>query len=148
MDGRGKEWARESPAIRTNLSCIHTLIHTHTHTHLHMGRHTNVAMVQIVEPPPPAVTPSVFTPHPPLSHPQSQPGQARQLLINNLHIKSAVKPVPLEGRGLCNEANWYCRKCLKWARLHLPLPVLIRDLLAGSGLVLVNLATNQLCDLA
>lgn len=56
-------------------------------------------MVQIAEPPPPTVTPSVLTLHPPLSHPQSQPGQARQLLINNLHIKSAVEPGPLEEQG-------------------------------------------------
>lgn len=105
-------------------------------------------MVQIVEPPPPAVTPSVFTLHPPLSHPQSQPGQARQLLINNLHIKSAVKLVLLGGPGLCNEANWCHRKCIKWSRLPPPLPVLTQDLLAGSELISGNLATNQLCDLA
>lgn len=88
-------------------------------------------MVQIVEPPPPAVTPSVLTLQPPLPRPQSQPGQARQLLINNLHIKSAARPVPLEGQRLCNETNWYHRKCMEWSRLHLPLPVLAQDLLAS-----------------
>lgn len=63
MDSRGKEWARISPAFRANLSWTQTLILTHpyTYTLTHGQTHTNISMVQIVEPPPPAVTPSVLT---------------------------------------------------------------------------------------
>lgn len=85
-------------------SCFQGLIsvgYTHIYTHVHM----NIAIPQAAEPLL-LLSPHLCSGYSPLCllHIAKQ-DKERQLLFNILHIKNSIKPVPLVGQGLCDEAN-------------------------------------------